>query len=201
MKKRIILFLALFLLVGCSADYTITINDDNSADEEVIIKNYQDYYDSYTIGSVVEETIITNDYYYDINDPDLTITRHTDNYINLIDNYEISNYFGNIKITTNKISFEPDYDKCLFLFSDGGEFVSDDTIKINVKVPFKVKSSNADSVNDNTYTWTYGINDCKKISYIEIKESSISIWSSLFILFLGIMICVFVYLRKKNNLR
>ena len=37
MKKIIFLLLIAFFLVGCNAEYTLTINEDNSSDEKVLI--------------------------------------------------------------------------------------------------------------------------------------------------------------------
>jgi hypothetical protein len=197
MKKIIFLLLISFFLVGCNAEYTLTINEDNSSDEKVLIDNYSAYYDSVTASELIENTISSSNYSYDVDENELTILRHFDKYINLHDNSEISSYFGNIKVSDSEISFEPDYDKCLFLFSDGGEFVTNDTIKINVKIPFKVRNSNADKVSD-YYTWEYGINDCKKVAYIEIGEGIISTWSIIFAIILVTITIVLIVLKKKK---
>ncbi len=196
--KYILLCLMLILLTGCNAKYTLTINEDNSSSEKLMIAGYKKYYDEASIPEVINS--IFNDS-KDVNyysDNYLVIERKMKEYVNLYNNAEISNYFGKVDITSNRISFEPDYDKCIFLFSDGGEFVTNDKISINLNIPFNVINSNADKVTNNTYTWTYGINDCKKTAFIEFDNSGISILTIVFIVLLLTITVVFVVIKKKQ---
>ncbi len=192
--KLLVLFFLLIVLSGCKASYYLEIKPDDSAEDQLTIYDYEKYYEGYDIIDVLP----SNSEYDFGNEEGFVVTRKLDRYINLYKDNAISNYFGDIKIDSNKLSFEPDYDKCIFLFSDGGEYVTDDTINISVKVPFKVKSSNASKVENDVYTWTYGINDCKTTAYIELSNSVVGVGTIVFAVIL-ICICVICIILKKRN--
>ncbi len=199
MKTKLVLMcLMLLILTGCNAKYTLTINDDKSSKEKLIIADYEKYYDDSLIPEIINDTFnYSKDVSYYSNKY-LTIERNMKEYVNLYNNSQIKKYFGNVNISENKISFEPDYDKCIFLFSDGGEFVTNDKISVNLKIPFNIVDSNADEVENDTYTWTYGINDCKKIAYIEFADNNISLLTIIFIVLLLTITTVFIIIKKKQ---
>lgn len=198
--KLIFLTIILVLLSGCSAAYYLEIDESGSAFETVISKDYYKYYSEDDLDDVVP-TFFSNEsditYYLD-NDGNLVITRYESNYNELNNNKEINDYFGKVTINSKKISFKPNYDTCLFMFSDGGEYVTNDKIEINVILPFKVVKSNANKVVDNIYTWTYGIDDCKKEAYIKLK-SSIAIYFIIGGILLIGLIAYFVIKIRKNH--
>ena len=132
-----LLLVILVLLNGCSATYDLVINEDGSAYEILKSQNYDDYYSKEDILEVAPNFFNDNsDVTYEIDElGNLTITRYKSNYKDLIDDKEINNYLGKIDINSKKISFKPDYDRCVFMFSDGGEYVTDDKIEINVTLP------------------------------------------------------------------
>ncbi len=205
MKTKLVLMcLMLLILTGCNAKYTLTINDDKSSKEKLIIADYEKYYDDSLIPEIINDTFnYSKDVSYYSNKY-LTIERNMKEYVNLYNNSQIKKYFGNVNISENKISFEPDYDKCIFLFSDGGDYdengkkiVSNDKIEINLTIPFKIKTSNADKINNNTYTWTYDIKQCNKELYIEFYKSKVSTYILLFIGLIIVTICVIVIKRRK----
>lgn len=196
--KLVLICLMLLILTGCNAKYTLTINDDKSSKEKLIIADYEKYYDDSLIPEIINDTFnYSKDVSYYSNKY-LTIERNMKEYVNLYNNSQIKKYFGNVNISENKISFEPDYDKCIFLFSDGGEFVTNDKISVNLKIPFNIVDSNADEVENDTYTWTYGINDCKKIAYIEFADNNISLLTIIFIVLLLTITTVFIIIKKKQ---
>lgn len=199
MKKIIILICLLLLLCGCNATYNIEINNDKKSKEELIIENIEDYYSLESIDDLVNDSFLIPDHVdYSIEGSNLIVNRSLNNYINLNDNYEIKNNFGELKVNSKRISFIPDYDKCIFLFSDGGEYISNDELIINVNIPFKVSKSNATSVQDNIYTWKYNINNCNNELYIEMSNNS-SVLLRVIIILVVVILAVLVILKLKKN--
>ncbi len=196
MKYRLFILVIILFITGCSASYDLEINKDNSSLETIVFDKID--YSSDEINSIVDEYNINNiKTKYENNR--IILKRESPMYYNLNNDYAIMNYFGNIKINKDKISFKPNYDKCIFLFSDGGEYISDDKININVKIPFKVTSSNADKIDVKTYTWTYTINNCNKEIYVELSNSNISIFSIIVCVFFIAMVVLLVIYKKKSN--
>ena len=130
----------------------------------------------------------------------LIIKDYTKYYSKLNHNKEIEEYFGNIKLNRRKIIFKPNYDKCIFMFSEGGEYITNDEVEVNVTLPFNIIETNADKVNGNVYTWVYGINDCNKEAYIKIKNSGIIFYIIIGAVLIGISIYVFIKRRKNNEM-
>lgn len=186
-------------LCGCNATYNIDINKDKTSKEELIIENIGDYYSSESIDDLIKDSFLIHDSIdYNIEGLNLIINRDSDNYIDLNDNYEIKNNFGTLKVNSKRITFIPDYEKCIFLFSDGGEYVSNDELTINVNIPFKVSKSNAIDVKDNLYTWKYNINNCDRELYIEINNS-LPILLRIIIILTIVILSVLVILKLKKN--
>ena len=195
--KYIILVIILIFLSGCNATYNVEINSDDGSTEILTIHNNK--YSKGEINSIISEIFLSDaDLSLQMIDNDLIIKRNNIDYHSLNNSYAIKEYFGSINISSDKISFVPDYDKCIFLFSDGGEYVSDDDIEINITLPFKIKKSNADKVNDKTYTWIYNINECKKEAYIEVNNYNI-VKPIILIVISIILIITLVFIKKKFN--
>ena len=202
MKYKIITLLILILFTcGCSATYDLEIKKDNSANEKITIKDVDYYYQTDSIDHIISETFVNKENIdYEINMSDLIINRKTDNYYDLNDNYEIKNSFGVISISKNRILFKPDYDKCIFMFSDGGEYTTNDEIIINVDIPYNVSKTNAISNENNKYTWKYNIQKCSDEAYIEIGYSRVSIVLKIIIVILIISIAwVVIHFLKRSE--
>ncbi len=203
--KVFLLMICLMFLSACNATYNIEINKNNSSNETITINGINNYYNKNEINDVIKDIFPSlSNVTYNINNNNLIINRINSKFYDLDGNYTIDKEFGKLKIDLNKISFKPDYDKCIFLFSDGGDYdengkkiVSNDKIEINLTIPFKIKTSNADKINNNTYTWTYDIKQCNKELYIEFYKSKVSTYILLFIGLIIVTICVIVIKRRK----
>lgn len=199
MKYKIfLLIICIIFLSSCNVNYNIEIKKDKSSSETITINNIDNFYKKNEIDDVIKDYFPSlKNIEYNIDNNNLIIKRNSDKYYNLNRNYTIEKEFGILEIDLNKISFKPNYDKCIFLFSDGGEYINNDKIDINLTIPFKVKNSNADKVNDKIYTWTYNANDCNKELYVEFGNSNIS---NLILIFIGIVIiiiCIIVLKKRK----
>jgi len=199
MKLKIVLLLiCLTLLCSCNATYNLEIKKNNSAMETLVINNYDNYYSTSEINDVVSSQLSSLEgIEYHIKGNNVIINRDNSKYYNLNNDYIIENKIGIIKADSKKISFKPNYDKCIFLFSDGGEYVSDDKIDVIVKLPFKISKNNADKVDNEIYTWTYTINDCEKEAYIEFSESNVSTYIIIFIGLIVIFACILLIRKRK----
>ena len=198
--KIFLLIICLMLLSACNATYNIEINKNKESNESIVIKNIDDYYSKQDIDSAINKSFPdSSNINYNIEGNNLIINRKLSKYYNLNHNYTIDKEFGDISILENKISLKPNYDKCIFLFSDGGEYISDDKIEINLTIPFKISKNNADKINGNTYTWIYSINDCNKEAYIEFKESNVFAYILILIGIIIIGVCIFIKKRKNRS--
>ena len=199
MKYKIFLLtICLFLLSACNVTYNIEINKDKSSNEILTIDNFENYYDKSKIETILLDNFpnMTN-LTHEIKDNNLIIKRKSEKYYDLSHNYAFSKQFGVLEADLNKISFKPNYDKCIFLFLDGGEYVKDDKIEINLTLPFKISNSNADKVNGNTYTWVYSINDCQKEINIEFYKSNILNYIIALVGVFIVVVCIIVIKRRK----
>ena len=189
MKKFIkIIFLCLiFLITGCSVEYNLVINDDNSVNETVIATEKTKRMESQT--RLKGDAAIT--YLYDMykrdgeklstrTDSNNTYATVTKSYSS-IDNYAKkfkSDVFEKVSISkkNNNVNFSAKQSYML-----GGNFSHQllyDEIKVNITIPYKVVKSNADKVNGNVYTWNIEKEKYKniEISYEEgSKKNNINI--------------------------
>lgn len=190
MKKRkivLILFLILFLCVGCNAEYSIKINDDLSVRENLTAKKTKEFYDQYSnrmVGEVVAsilnpyiDILNDNNYYTDtvINPNDAGITTHKD--YKSIDEY-IRNTIFKSQYTTDDINYS--LDGYVVTLSVTGGLSTDEqnqsvipitTATISINLPFKVLDHNADYVSGNNYYWTFD-KDTKAPKTIKISFHS-----------------------------
>ena len=189
MKKFIkIIFLCLiFLITGCSVEYNLVINDDNSVNETVIATEKTKRMESQT--RLKGDAAIT--YLYDMykrdgeklstrTDSNNTYATVTKSYSS-IDDYAKkfkSDVFEKVSISkkNNNVNFSAKQSYML-----GGNFSHQllyDEIKVNITIPYKVVKSNADKVNGNVYTWNIEKEKYKniEISYEEgSKKNNINI--------------------------
>lgn len=196
-KKIIILILFLFLLCGCSANVDLVVSD-GGIEESVNITALEDNYLSKDqIKGAFREFIpaYEADLQTEIVDtmPDQkkpNIDYYTKNTTELSSGY-IINYkykFGlndYVKSSTMKKAFSSSSiikdpkENTLTLSTDSAgillfkEYPNLTEIKVNIKAEYPVKENNADSVNNNVYTWVF-TPDTKKSIYIlyDVKDES-----------------------------
>lgn len=171
-KKLIILFI-LILLTGCSANYTVTLNENNSVSEKLVTKIEDSDDNYYKILNLIKENKINKKNYKIIRDSAEISIEYEDDYTDINEyllksklykqlfdevNLEMKDS-SNIISTKNKFSKETES-----INKDNISILDYMQININSKLP--VIYSNADSINNNVYSWIYdGSQNEKNISF------------------------------------
>ena len=226
--KKLIFFCLIFFITGCSVEYNLTINDDNSINETVIASEKTKRMESLT--RLKGDSAITYLYnMYKRNDKNMKINSTedgNDTYSTVttthssIDDYSKvfrSDVFNSVNVTRKNgiVTFETIQNNML-----GGDtsypLIYDD-ITVNITIPFKVTENNADKVSGSVYTWKINKDeDLKEIkfSYKEgNKRNSLNlkinnktynvnyalIVSSVIIVVLLVIFSVVYMKNKKNN--
>lgn len=192
MKKKIILLVSLlFLLCGCTAEVDLeiteaTINestdiivfqDANFTKEQIKagFRNYVPIYASDVIVDTNPDEPVRGINYYEKKEDDLG----TGYRINYKHNFAFNRYkdartvkegFRSSNIQVNKT------DETILLSTDNNgllyfnQYPDLEEVKINIKSVYKVKENNADSVNNDVYTWVFKRGDKKNIYMLLDKK-------------------------------
>lgn len=229
MKKiKIFIFLCLVLLLsGCSVEYDLTLNDDLTVSEKVVATEKTKRMEALTKQKGKQAI----NYLYDMfkrNGEDITLTSREDDYNTygtaITSHEDINDYaskfssdvFDNVNITKNGniITFSAQQKE--LLSSDTNYSLLYDDITVNITIPFKVTSNNADKVNGNTYTWNIKKeNDYRTIEFsykegnkndevnINVNNETYNIHYGVIILISFVIIIgsivLFVYIKNKKN--
>ena len=184
--KKLILICIIFLLAGCSVEYDLTINEDNSVNEKVVAKENTNKMMALTNQKENQSiNYLYNIYRGNRNDVNLitkkqdkdTITTAVYNYSS-IDDY-VSNFSSDLfddiifekkdGVVTLILNQKKSLDK-----QSSKSLIYDDVI-INIHIPYKVVESNADVSLPDTYRWKINENTGLKqikISYDENKQKN-----------------------------
>ncbi len=174
MKKIIFLLILIFCLSGCSIDYNLTIDSNQSIDEKFIINAEvnSEYSKEYLYSEYAAEYPIFEDEEFLYNEPtnkvegytyyDKTFEELTNGYkFNYKANYNFNNLANarSIKTAFNNVRIG-------YLTSEGYYYLSAsntnlfnlyenlENININITIPnFEVIENNATKTNNDTYTW------------------------------------------------
>lgn len=165
MKKLRFIFLTILiiLLTGCSGNYDITINEDLSVNEKLNLElnNTSNTYQK--VNNIFTENKINNDKYHvaivddkvnvDYEEKFESIEDYLLNskvYHQLIDEikYQKNKNYIDIYINQN-LKIKNDNDNMLI-----GNMNDLNYLQINITNPYKIVTTNAESSNNNTYTWT-----------------------------------------------
>lgn len=227
--KKIVIFILIIFISGCSVEYNLTINEDNTVNEKVIAQEKTKRMESLTRLKGRQAVIYLYDMFTRKNE-NIKISSHEDEYntyATAITSHEsISDYA--IKFTSdvfNKVQIEKDNDIVKFtaiqsnlLGKDSSYSLVYDDIIVNVIIPYKVIDNNADSIKGNVYTWKidkdnkyktikFSYNEENKKDKIDVKLSNKTYNIGYGIVLVGIIILLlilailFVYIKnKKNNL-
>lgn len=185
MKKNLYLLLILFLLftTGCSCQYNLIIENDIYKEEIKLIGENNDEINSFNNDWKIsidkeefnhpgdpesEPSITKGTYTYKLSGNTLTFTNDF-----TIDNYPNSSAVSACyrQLTVEKyndsiiISSSPEID-CFNRYPPLNE------LTVNITVDTQVISNNADSVNNNTYTWNLTRNNNKKAINIVLKNEN-----------------------------
>ncbi len=165
MKKLFLVIFFIFMATGCSANYDLIINE-NSIEENVSITIPKSVTDKATFQESISHPRVV---YYDAGTY-YNMNQNEDNsnyYVNYSYSHDINNYkdssflrtcynSSGINITDNKIDISTSNEfKCINM--DDGFYM--DSVTITIKTDLTVLNSNADNVNDNTYTWIINENN------------------------------------------
>lgn len=175
--------LIILLLSGCSVEYNLTINEDNTISETVIAKEKTRRMESLT--NLKGKQAVT--YLYDMfkrKDENINFNYIEDDIYtyatastshNNIDKYcsrFSSDVFNNIEIQKKDENITINIYQSKLLGEGTSYSLIYDDITVNIKIPYLVTENNADSVKGDVYTWY--IRDSKDLKNINItyKESS-----------------------------
>lgn len=173
MKKKVFLLLILFLLTGCSCRYDVSINNDQTVNEEVIIygtnRLYNTYYKTNKVDVLKEnlenyiEDLEENNYEYYLKEdtePYIVIKKKYSNMEDYLNNSHFFNdYFdeisynedGNIaKIET--IGFNPNEE------DNPDRFYVED-LQIDIKSWFEVLNCNTEDIDNKTNTYHFELKE------------------------------------------
>lgn len=190
MKKIIILVFMCLFCVGCQAKYQITINDDLTVNEDITGLEDESFYDNYyksTKERVISFMTETKDEYLNeigyskqiVSYGDLTGALFSHKFSSIEEYFEKSEAYTQfydkwhheIKDGVVTISLENQ----LLRNEDSIERYVIDECEVSITLPFKVKKSNADSVNKNTNTYTWNLTDDEsKDIYIKFDTNKIA---------------------------
>ena len=177
--KIIILFLMIVILTGCSGNYNIKINADLSIDEnlELSIDNNDDAYEK-TLKLFEENNIKKNKYDVNISD-DKVVIKYKDKFDSIED------YILNSKVYPqlfNKVQYNKGRDY-IDLYVDENLKIKNqnsinssnltdlDVIQVNIENPFNINYTNAELINQNTYTWSIKKGDRSKNIYMQFRPN------------------------------
>lgn len=185
MKKiKLILFICMiFVLTGCSLEYNLTINEDNSINEKVVASEKTNKMKTLTRLNEDESVNYLFNMFKRNNEKinissksesGLTTATATTNHESIEDysNKFTSDVFEKAIVTKNNGIVTLTINQSEMLSKSSSNSLIYDDIKVNIIVPFKVIDHNADKVYGNTYTWQINKDeDLKniKISYDESK--------------------------------
>lgn len=229
-RLKIFIMLAVILILsGCSVEYDLTINEDNTINEKIIAEERTKRMESLTRQK--GRQAIT--YLYDMfkrPGEDIKISSREDDYNTyataIISHNSIDDYASKFSSDVfEKVNIERNNDEVIFtavqtkLFDDnsGNSLIYDD-ITINIKIPYEVISNNANSIKGNVYTWKINRSEkykTIKFSYkegnkkdkinIEVNEKTYNIGYGVAVVGVMVLIIVFIILfvyikNKKNNI-
>lgn len=171
--KLFVLLTTLLLFTGCTVDYNLTIDsslNENVSINEDVNKAIPLYYDDYSVLYEFNNEVDGYKYYDRVNTNGLTRYNATYNY----------NDF------TRVTSCSSVFDKCEFVNKGKGIYIISttkgarifdnyanlDAININITINGDIIKNNADSVNNNVYTWKLTKENAKdKSIHIEFKNN------------------------------
>ena len=225
--KVLIILLMVVLLSGCSVEYNLIINDDTSVNEKVVAKEITNRMKANT-GLGKKESLNYLYYMFDRQNLKTKMTSSSENGYTIAkvtgSHNSLSAYAENfksdivpeVKYTEKDNIVTLEFDQTEVLSSKSSRTPIYDDITVNIKVPFKVISSNSSSSYRDTYTWkikkdqkvkkikiSFDKSDLKYKKLITIGKSTYSIkyeYIALGIfLFVILLVILIVYVNNKKN--
>lgn len=212
MKKKIILIFICLFCIGCEAKYELHINKDLSVTENMIGLENDTFYDNYynsTKERVISFMTETKDEHLNevgytkeiVTENDLTGAKVSKKFSTLEEYFEKSQaytqFYEEWKHTVKNGIVTISLKNQLLRNEDSIERYVIDNCYVSITLPFKVKKSNADNVDNktNTYSWKLNDHEAKDI-YIKFdinKEASYKQVNYIpYIIVSCVFICVFI---------
>ncbi|MBR3117347.1 MAG: hypothetical protein IKF36_05720 [Bacilli bacterium] len=172
MKRIKVLLVLLLVLItaGCSVEYELTINKDNSVSEKVVAI---DNTERLLVNTNLNEKDAVN-YLYQMFDRDglstkisyvskdgntvATVTGNHNTLQDYVDNFT-SDLFSNAELVEDGDKVTLVFNQVARLGKDNSRSLIYDNITVRIKVPFKVLDHNADEARYGVYTWNIKEND------------------------------------------
>lgn len=177
--KYLCLIFSCFLFSGCTAEYNLNIGLDLSLYENITIEDGEDKYnkaeelianvkETYGHEYTIYQHVIDYEFEEVVRYYGVVGNKSYDTLSSISSSTIIDEYFGTASITKSgnvyTLNATPENQLAALLTDVNYVKASLQTLEVNVFVPYKVTSHNADSVNENTYTWKYNArNSSKKI--------------------------------------
>lgn len=211
--KYILILFIVILFSGCSGNYNLTFNKDLSVDEKLIVSidNKDNSYEK--TYSLFEKANIDPDNYEIIIVDDKVSIKYEESYSSFEDYYLNSKLykqlFENIEFNKDNKGMSIKASSNLKLDDKSNQIIINsydiDDFNINMIIPFSVDNSNADSVKDNTYTWTLNNKDTYKdiefiFSYKEDKLYGIIMLSFIGIAVVATIAYIITYLLRNKRI-
>lgn len=225
--KMFIIFILIFVFSGCSVEYNLIVNEDNTINEKVIAQEKTKRMESLT--RLKGKQAVS--YLYDMfkkDDQNVKISSREDEYntyATTITSYnDITEYASKFNSDVfDKVKIEKEDDKISFtavqsnlLGGNSSYSLVYDDITINITIPYEVIDNNADEIKGNVYIWRIDKSEeykTIKISYkegnqkdkinVKLNDKTYNIGYGIAIV--GIMVLIiglivlFVYIKNKKN--
>ena len=179
MKKKILVILLIcFLFTGCTANVNINIDKNNSVTEEVLLSQNIAELEGYGVSRYVDDEYeirlgsnnLPNYKVVILDDNENIMRKYSNSYNNICILFKESvfkDYFDDITCTESNDTYEV-VASSKYLSSGENELQS---LSLNITLPDKAVSSNANEVNENTYTWKFDDGNESKLE-LKIKKYS-----------------------------
>ena len=201
MVRKILLIICLvFLLTGCDVTYNLTINNDETFDEKVILSFLKQDVSYENVVSYLQDKVPISNNQYEMKSYNTQIYEGN-NYYDLV--YDYSHDFNNFRNTLfvdscyNDSKITRTDDKITIRSGKGFRCLNPDNglitnnVKINITTKLEVLDNNADEVNGNTYTWNINSNNVQnKEVNITLKRKVQSSQININYILFGIIGCV-----------
>ncbi len=227
--KKILITFIILITSGCSVEYNLNINEDNSVSETVVASEVTTKMESLT--RLKGDTAVNYLFkMFNRNDDLISVTSTSDTYntyatakrvYNDIDEYKDSfksDLFSNINVSKSDNTVMIYAKQKTKLTNDSSYSLIYDDVHIKIKISYKVIENNADEVIGDTYIWNLSKNDdlkTVKISYLDnnknnnmnIKINNKIYSISYYITIIGLLALIIIFIiiivyrkNKKNNI-
>ena len=205
--KALVIFSFIIILTGCSGNYNLKINKDLSLNESLnlTIPNENDAY--HKTLKIFQDNKVDKDKYKIVIESNEVNIKYNEKYSSIEEYILYSKVYHQLfnKIQLNKNRDYVDIYTKEFINQNknniyGNNLTNLDYIQVKIENPFKVKLTNADSINENEYTWNITNEDTEKLIYMQFKPTTDKIpYKSIIVgLMITIISTIYIIIRLKK---